>query len=171
MRRSYEGAAQAAQLTASLGGSTANLTIYADDLTNWPTGTGSRPFYVVVNRGKSTEEKILCASRSGNVLTVYDDGVTNGRAADDTSITTHAANSVIEHVFTATDADEANLHVNTLPLHITVCTSATRPASPVANQTILETDSKALLSYIDSAWEEISSPNEVGINPFLLIGA
>ena len=170
MRRSYEGAAQAAQLTSALGGSTSNLTIYCDDLTNWPTGTGDRPFFVVIDRGKATEEKILCDSRSGNVLTVYNSGLVNGRAADDTSITAHSSNAVIEHVFTATDADEANAHVNTSTLHITVCTSATRPASPVANQTILETDSKMMLSYINSIWEPVSS-NEGGINPLLLIGA
>lgn len=112
MRRSYEGAAQPAVLTSALGGSTADLTIYCDDLTNWPTGTGGRPFFVCIDRGKPTEEKILCSSRSSNVLTVYNDGVTNGRAADDTSITAHAVNASIEHIFTATDADEANAHVN-----------------------------------------------------------
>ena len=112
MRRSYAGAAQAAQLTTSLGGSTANLTIYCTDCSNWPTGTGGFPFFVVIDRGKPTEEKILCSSRTGNVLTVFDNGVTNGRAADGTSITAHAANAVIEHCFTATDADEANAHVN-----------------------------------------------------------
>ena len=170
MRRSYEGAAQAAQLTAALGGSTADLIIYCDDLTNWPTGTGSRPFFVVIDRGKTNEEKILCTSRSSNVLTVYNSGLVNGRAADDTSITAHSSNAVIEHVFTATDADEANAHVNTSTLHITVCTSTTRPAAPVANQTILETDSKMMLSYINSIWEPVSS-NEGGINPLLLIGA
>lgn len=112
MRRSYEGAAQAAVLTSALGGSTADLTIYCDDLTNWPTGTGGRPFYVCIDRGKPTEEKILCSTRSSNVLTVYNSGGTNGRAADDTSITSHSINATIEHVFTATDADEANAHVN-----------------------------------------------------------
>lgn len=112
MRRSYAGAAQAAQLTAGLGGSTADLTIYCTDLSNWPTGTGGFPFFIVIDRGKATEEKILCSSRTGNVLTVYDNGVTNGRAADGTSITSHAANAVIEHCMTATDANEANAHVN-----------------------------------------------------------
>jgi hypothetical protein len=112
MRRSYEGAAQAAVLTSALGGSTADLTIYCDDLTNWPTGTGSRPFFVCIDRGKATEEKILCSSRSSNTLTVYNSGGVNGRASDDTSITSHAVNASIEHVFTATDADEANAHVN-----------------------------------------------------------
>lgn len=112
MRREYVGAAQKAYLTASLGGSTANLTITCDDLTNWPTGVSGRPFYVVVDRNTASEEKILCASRAGNTITVYDDGLTNGRGADGTTITTHATNAEIEHVFTATDADEANAHVN-----------------------------------------------------------
>jgi hypothetical protein len=112
MRRSYEGAAQAAKLVSPLGGSTADQTIFCDNLTNWPTGVSDRPFFVVIDRGKSSEEKILCASRSGNTLTVYDNGIVNGRAADDTSITAHSTNAVIEHVFTATDADEANAHVN-----------------------------------------------------------
>jgi hypothetical protein len=172
VRRSYKGAAQSAQLTQSLGGSTANQTIYCDDLTNWPTGssTGDQPFFVVIDRGKASEEKILCVSRSANIITVYDDGITNGRAFDDTSITTHSANSIIEHIFTAIDANEANAHVNTSPLHITVCTSSTRPASPTANQTILETDSKMMLSYINGIWEPVSS-NEGGMNPLLLIGA
>lgn len=170
MRRQYEGAAQAAQLTTALGGSTVDQTIICDDLTNWPDGTVG-PFYVVIDRAKNTEEKILCLSRSGNTLTVFDDGLTNGRAADGTSITAHAANAVIEHVFTATDADEANLHVNTLPLHITTCTSTTRPAAPVANQTILETDTLTMWSYIGSEWKQVSSTSDSSLNPLLLIGA
>ena len=112
MRRSYEGAAAAAQLTTDLASSTAALTIFCTDLTNWPTGVGGFPFFIVINRGKVNEEKILCSSRTGNVLTVYDVGLTNGRASDDTSIAAHVANSVVEHIFTATDADEANAHVN-----------------------------------------------------------
>lgn len=112
MRREYRGAAKSAQLTNVLGGTTSDLTISCDDLTNWPTG-GTGPFYVVVNRGAAAEEKILCSSRSGNTLTVWTSGLSNGRGADGTSPTTHNINAVIEHVFTATDADEANAHVNT----------------------------------------------------------
>lgn len=112
MRRQYEGAAQASVLTSALGSSTADLTIFCNNLSNWPTGTGGRPFYVVIDRGKANEEKILCASRSGNTLSVYNVGLVNGRAADGTPISAHSSNAVIEHVFTATDADEANSHVN-----------------------------------------------------------
>jgi len=111
MRREYKGAAQSAVLSLALGGSTADLTITCDDLTNWPTGI-SYPFYIVIDRGTASEEKILCSSRSGNAITVYNVGGTNGRGADDTSVTSHNANAVVEHVFTATDADEANAHIN-----------------------------------------------------------
>ena len=112
MRREYKGAAQTAYLTSALGASTADLTISCNDLTNWPTGIAGRPFYVVIDRGKTNEEKILCASRSSNTISVYNVGLTNGRAADGTPISAHTINAVIEHVFTATDADEANSHVN-----------------------------------------------------------
>ena len=116
-RREYKGAAQAAVLTVALGGSTGDLTITCDDLTNWPTGTGGKPFYIVIDRGLASEEKILCSSRSANVLTVFDDGITTGRGADDTAVVSHSNNAVVEHVFTATDADEANAHVNDVSLH------------------------------------------------------
>lgn len=114
MRREYQGAAQSARLTTSLGGTLVDLTIYCDDLSNWPTGVAGRPFYVVIDRDTASEEKILCASRSGNVISVYNVGGNNGRGADGTSITAHGNNATIEHVFTATDADEANAMVNTL---------------------------------------------------------
>lgn len=130
MRREYVGGAQPARLTAPLGNTTLDLTISCDDLANWPTGTGGTPFYVVINRGTASEEKILCASRTGNTLTVYDVGLVNGRAADDTSITAHASNSVIEHVFTATDADESNAHINNG--HPQIFYQATAPTSPAA---------------------------------------
>ena len=171
MRRSYAGAAKPAALTAALNGSAADIVITCNDLSNYPTGA-SGPFYVVVDRGKVTEEKILCESRSGNVLNVYDTGLANGRGADQTTVTPHQIGAELEHIFTATDADEANAHVNTPPLHITVCTSLTRPAAPVTNQTILETDTLRMYSYIDSAWQQVSSTTSGGdFSPLLLIGA
>lgn len=111
MRRSYAGGAQPAQLTADLGGSTADLTITCDDLTGYPTGSAG-PFYIVIDRGLAAEEKILCGSRTGNTISVYNVGLTNGRGADGTAVIAHTANATVEHVFTAVDADEANAHVN-----------------------------------------------------------
>jgi hypothetical protein len=169
VRREYKGAAPISTLTAALGNSTANLTINCNDLTNWPTG-GVGPFFAVVDRGKSNEEKILCVSRAGNVITVYNSGGVNGRAFDGTSISSHSINATIEHVFAAIDADEANAHVNTSSLHITVCTSGTRPASPSANQVILETDTKNLYSYISGSWTAISSNTGTSYSDILLLG-
>jgi hypothetical protein len=111
MRREYKGAAQAAVLISSLGGSTADLTIFCDDLNNWPTGI-AYPFFIVIDRDTASEEKILCSERSGDVITVFNEGGANGRGADGTSVTAHNTNAVVEHVFTATDADEANAFVN-----------------------------------------------------------
>ena len=170
MRREYRGAAARAQLVSVLGNSTANLTISCDDLTNWPTGVSGRPFFVVIDRNTASEEKILCTSRTSNTITVFDDGLSNGRGSDGTSITTHAIGAYIEHVFTATDADEANDHVNNVQPHITICTSTTRPSPAVANQIILETDTKRLYSFIGGTWQEITS-SEATINPLFLIGA
>lgn len=111
MRRQYAGGAKPTTLASSLGNSPANLTISGTDFSNYPTGSVG-PFYIVIDRGTVNEEKILCVSRTTNTITVYDDGVTNGRGADGTSIVAHSQGADVEHVFTATDADEANAHVN-----------------------------------------------------------
>ena len=171
MRRDYVGGAQSARLTSTLGDGSADLTISCNNLTNWPTGAGGRPFYVVIDRGTASEEKILCSSRSGNTLSVYDDGVVIGRGADDTSITAHSSNAVIEHVFTATDADEANALVNLLTTtgDILVYGATGNARLPVSGND----------GYILA--EDSTDPNGIGwkpaettfniINPFLLMGA
>ena len=168
MRRSYAGNAKPAALTAILNGTTAALTIECDDLSNYPTGSAG-PFYVVVDRGQVTEEKILCESRVGNVLNVYNTGLANGRGADQTTVVPHQIGAELEHIFTATDADEANLHVNTSSVHlesgqkaVNIVTSATRPSPPVANQIILQTDTTTMYSYIDGVWQEIISGGATG---------
>jgi hypothetical protein len=105
MRREYGGAVPRAALAVALGGTTGDLTIICDDLSGWPLVTN--PIFIIVNRTKATEEKMLVSARTGNILTV------SQRAADGTSISAHDIGEPIEHVFTATDADEANEHVNT----------------------------------------------------------
>jgi len=166
MRRQYSGGAQPAQLTSSLGNSTADRTIYCDDLTNWPDGSIG-PFYIVIDRAKAAEEKILCSSRSGNVLTVFDDGITNGRAADGTSITSHSANAVTEHIFTATDANEANLHVNssTVIHGITGALAGVTATQTLTNKTI-SGSSNTLTNIAQSSVTNLAtSLTSVTINP------
>ena len=108
-RRQYTGGAITASLASSING--VDTTISCTSLSGWPTGSvgGFGPFFIVIGRGTASEEKILCSSRSGDVLTV----ASGGRGADGTPATSHSVGAVAEHVFTATDADEANYHVNT----------------------------------------------------------
>jgi hypothetical protein len=161
MRRSYSGGAKPAYLTVALGGTTGDLTITCDDLSNWPTGSPG-PFYVVIDRNLVSEEKILCSSRTGNIITVYSSGLSTGRGSDGTTISAHSIGAEIEHVFTATDADEANAHVNNAALHITAATAAARPSPPTANQVIVQTDTETLWSYIGGQWVEVSGVGAQG---------
>lgn len=112
MRRQYAGGAKPTTLASSLGGSTADLTISGTDFSNYPDGSIG-PFYIVIDRGTVSEEKILCVSRTSNTINVYNSGLTNGRGSDGTTITSHNSGATVEHVFTAVDANEANAHVNT----------------------------------------------------------
>ena len=160
-RREYKGGAQTAYLTTALGGSTGDLTIVCDDLSNWPSGV-AYPFYIVIDRGLASEEKILCESRSGDTITVFDDGITNGRGADDTTITSHSNNAAVEHVFTATDADEANAHVN-----------ASSGVHGVSGDVVGTTDTQTLTNKTlnNATFTGTVEGIEVGLNPFFLIGA
>ena len=108
-RREYRGNAQSTTISAALdiGQYTINVASLASN-TDWPTGDIG-PFFVVVNRGQNNEEKILCSSRTGATITISADP--DGRGSDETNEADHSNNSSIEHVFTATDANEANLHI------------------------------------------------------------
>jgi len=59
MRREYRGGAAPSYLSSALGNSTADLSIFCNDLANWPTGTGTKPFFVVIDRGTAVEEKFF----------------------------------------------------------------------------------------------------------------
>ncbi len=165
MRREYAGGAQPAQLAATLGGSTSDLTITCDDLTNYPTGS-TGPFYIVIDRGLAAEEKILCESRSGETINVYNTGLSNGRGADGTSVISHSSGATVEHVFTATDADEANLHVN-----------SSSGVHGLSGSVVGTSDSQTLTNKTITS-PTISDPTFTGeqsglaiLNPLFLIGA
>lgn len=108
-RYEHVGNAKETTLTAEL--SSAGLLISIADGDGWPVGTIGL-FWVVINQGLLIEEKILCASRSDKTIQVFSDVGGNGRGRDDTVAQTHPVNSVIKHVWTATEADEANAHMN-----------------------------------------------------------
>lgn len=99
-RRSYAGAAPSCTLTNTIssGDTTISLT---GDVTNWNT-TSNGPFYVVIDPGLATEEKISVASRTSTVLSSVTRGV------DGTVAAAHTAGAICYPVFTAIDADQAN---------------------------------------------------------------
>jgi hypothetical protein len=102
-RRAYSGNAASTTLASGISGADTSISITA--ATGWPSGA---PFYVVIDPGTAAEEKVL-VTRSSTTLTV-----SGSRGADDTSASSHSAGAVIYPVFTAVDANEANLMASTL---------------------------------------------------------
>jgi hypothetical protein len=108
-RFEHKGNARKAVFAAGI--SSTDLTHTGDDLSGWPDGSIG-PFWGVANKGTPSEEKILYATRTQNTLTVFSDAGGNGRGRDDTTAQSHDAGATLEHVWTATEADQANSHVN-----------------------------------------------------------
>jgi hypothetical protein len=87
---------------------TFTLDLAAEFLPAWPDGQEGYPFWVTVDGGTPQEERILCESRSGAVVTI----TALGRGADGTTESAHSAGAVIWPSWSATDADEANFHIH-----------------------------------------------------------
>ena len=122
--RSYGGHSIPSWLTVSLSATySVGQTFTIQDSSTWleinatgqitanPLGT-SGPFVVTLDYGSSTEEKVLCSGVSGNVITVWSDGVNNGRGYDGTPAQTHSAGSNLNPnafpVLTATEIAQLN---------------------------------------------------------------
>lgn len=71
----------------------------------WPDGSIG-PFYLVIDPGLATEEKILATTRTANTLNTLTRGV------DGTSASAHSGGATVVHCFTAVEADEANVAAN-----------------------------------------------------------
>ena len=102
-RRQYKGAAAQTTTTNALSVSDTSVTLTAT--TGWP-AAASVPFIVVIDPGTSSEEK-CSATISGSTLTLT-------RAHDDTTAATHSSGATIYPVFSADEADEANLFASTM---------------------------------------------------------
>jgi microcystin-dependent protein len=73
----------------------------------WPTGA-DHDFWVTIDAGTAQEERVLCSGRSVRVITV----ASGGRGQDGTSESNHSAGATVWPSWSATDADEANEHIN-----------------------------------------------------------
>ena len=102
-RRQYKGAAASTTTTNALTSADTSVTLAAT--TGWPS-TAAVPFYVVIDPGTSSEEK-CSATISGSTLTLT-------RGQDDTTGVAHSSGATIYPVFSADDADEANLMASTM---------------------------------------------------------
>lgn len=100
-RRSYAGAAPACTLSSDIAAGATSFSI-TGTTTNWPT-TATGPFYMVIDPGLSTEEKVLVAGRTGGSLSSVTRGV------DGTTAASHVTGATCYPVFTAVDANDANL--------------------------------------------------------------
>lgn len=115
-RRQYKGAAVQTTTTNAL--STVETSCGITSSTGWPS-TAAVPYYVVIDPGTSSEEKCL-ATISGLTLTLT-------RAQDDTSATTHTSGATIYPIFSADEADEANLFASTMTTRGDLLTMGTGP--------------------------------------------
>lgn len=104
-RREYQ-AGKPTTLSAdfNIGASSFSITAYD----NWPDGAEGYNFWVTIDAGTAQEERVLCSSRTNGVVTV----ATSGRGADGTTESNHTSGATVWPSWSATDADEANAHIN-----------------------------------------------------------
>ena len=143
-RRQYKGAAAQTTTTNALSVSDTSVTLTA--VTGFPS-TAAVPFFVVIDPGTSSEEK-CSATISGSTLTLV-------RAQDDTTASTHTSGATIYPVFTADEADEANLFASTMTTRGDLLTMGSGPTvariAVGAASTILRSDGT------DAAWASLST--------------
>lgn len=104
-RYEHTGDAPATGLSAGIGTADTSFTVLSG--TGYPTGAVGK-FVVCLDAGTSSEEKILCLSRSGATFTV----ATSGRGYDGTTASSHNSGTVnVTHVLTAAEIDDTSDHI------------------------------------------------------------
>jgi hypothetical protein len=98
----YAGGAVVTELTSGIDDNDASFAIASS--TGWPDGSTGK-FVVVLDAGEPTEEKILCATRTGLTVTV------DTRGYDGTTAAAHNTGAAAENTFDATSAQRFEDHV------------------------------------------------------------
>ena len=144
-RRQYKGAAVSTTITAGINDSATTCSLAAN--TGWPSSSGV-PFYVVIDPGTSAEEK-CSATIAGTTLTLT-------RGQDDTTAVAHSSGAVIYPVFSADEADEANLFASTMTTRGDLLTMGSGPTVarlPIGSNSgyVLKTDGT------DPSWGQVAA--------------
>jgi hypothetical protein len=160
-RRSYAGAAPACTLTNSItaGDTTALLT---GTVTAW-NNTATGPFFMVIDPGLATEEKVLVGSRTGSSLSSMTRGV------DGTTAASHSAGATCYPVFTASDADEANTFASTMTTRGDLLTMGSGPT--VARIAIGASGYVLTSDGTDAAWAVLPESGVTGDSDQLVLGS
>ena len=96
--REFSGAVLRTSLSANISNSSSSISVV--DGSTYP--SGNNPFVIVIDRGNSSEEKVLIASRASNTLTVEQ------RGYDGTTANAHVSGAFIDHVLDATVIQDMN---------------------------------------------------------------
>ena len=157
-RRQYKGAAASTTTTNALSVSDTSVTLTAT--TGWPS-TPSVPLIVVIDPGTSSEEK-CSATISGSTLTLV-------RAQDDTTAATHTSGATIYPVFSADEADEANLFASTMTTRGDLLKMGTGPT--VARLAIGASGYVLTSDGTDPAWAVLPASGVTGDSDQLVLGS
>lgn len=98
LRREFSGSVLRTNLSSSI--SNTDVSISVADGSTYPVGVN--PFVIVIDRGLSTEEKILISSRSNNTFTV------DTRGYDGSVAVAHSSGSFVDHVLDAAVVQDMN---------------------------------------------------------------
>ena len=157
-RRQYKGAAASTTTTNALTSGDTSVTLAAT--TGWPS-TAAVPFYVVIDPGTSSEEK-CSATISGSTLTLT-------RAQDDTTAATHTSGATIYPVFSADEADEANLFTSTMTTRGDLLKMG---SGPTVARIAIGTSGYVLTSDgTDPAWAVLPASGVTGDSDQLVLGS
>jgi len=98
LRREFSGGVLRTTLSSTINNSVTSISVV--DGSTFPSGVN--PFVIVIDRGTSSEEKILVSSRTANTFTV------SNRGYDGSTANTHTAGSYVDHVLDATVIQDMN---------------------------------------------------------------
>jgi hypothetical protein len=98
LRREFSGAVLRTTLSANISNSASSISVV--DGSTYP--SGANPFVIVLDRGNTSEEKVLISSRASNTLAV------SQRGYDGTIANAHTSGSFVDHVLDAAVIQDMN---------------------------------------------------------------